>query len=48
MRAAWLRFPEFTVEPLDQLYRRISLDTYYYESASFVAELTVNTIFFIV
>lgn len=35
VRAAWLRFPEFTLEPLDQLYRRIDLDHYRYESGSF-------------
>ena len=44
VRAAWLRFPSFTLEPLEQLYRRIDLDTYRYESAGgrFVADLQVN------
>lgn len=44
VRAAWLRFPEFTLEPLEQLYRRIDEDTYRYESAGgrFVADLKVN------
>jgi hypothetical protein len=42
--AAWLRFPEFRLERLDQVYRRLDAETYRYESAggSFVRELTVN------
>lgn len=42
--AAWLGFPCLTLQPLDQLYRRINSATYRYESAggSFVAELQVN------
>ncbi len=45
VRAAWLRFPSFTLEPLEQLYRRVAPDTYEYESAGggFRAELRVNT-----
>ena len=44
VRAAWLRFPSFELEPLAQLYRRIDETTYRYESHSgdFVAELSVN------
>jgi uncharacterized protein len=44
VRAAWLRFPSFTVEPLEQLYRRVGESTYRYESAGgrFVADLEVN------
>ena len=44
VRAAWLRFPTFKLELLEQVYRRIDDTTYRYESAggSFVAELTVN------
>ena len=44
VRAAWLRFPSFTLEPLVQVYRRIDEERYRYESAggSFVAELRVN------
>lgn len=44
VRVAWLRFPSFTLEPLEQLYRRIDVGTYRYESAggSFVTELQVN------
>jgi uncharacterized protein len=44
VRAAWLRFPGFTLEPLEQIYRRIDASTYRYEVAdgSFAAELQVN------
>ena len=31
--AAWVRFPEFTLEPLEQTYTRLSEDSYRYESA---------------
>lgn len=43
-RAAWLRFPGFTLEPLEQVYRRTSELTYRYESAGgrFTAQLAVN------
>jgi uncharacterized protein len=42
--AAWLRFPNFKLEPLDQSYRRVSNSGYRYESAAgkFVAQLSVN------
>jgi len=44
VRAAWLRFPSFALEPLEQVYRRTADTTYRYESAgrSFVADLEVN------
>ena len=44
VRAAWLRFPSFRLEPLVQLYRRIDEMSYRYESAGgrFVTELCVN------
>ena len=42
VRAAWLRFPSFELEPLVQRYRRLSDDTYRYESGTFSAELRVN------
>ncbi len=44
VRVAWLRFPGFALEPLDQTYRRTGARAYLYESAggSFVAELQVN------
>lgn len=49
VRAAWLRFPSFDLEPLDQLYRRTGEVTYRYESAggAFVAELEVNGVGFV-
>lgn len=44
VRAAWLRFPGFTLEPLEQVYSRLGDGTYRYESAGgrFVAELEVD------
>ncbi len=46
MKAAWLRFPGFTLEPLEQVYRRVDNVLYRYESAGgkFVAELKVNAL----
>ena len=42
--AAWLRFPDFTFEGLEQHYRRLDEDTYRYASAGgqFSADLKVN------
>jgi hypothetical protein len=42
VRAAWLRFPSFALEPFDQTYRRLSVTTYRYESPRFVADLEVD------
>jgi hypothetical protein len=44
VRAAWLRFPSFLLEPLEQRYRRTDAATYRYESAGgqFVTQLEVN------
>jgi hypothetical protein len=44
VKAAWLRFPSFQLEPLVQHYRRLDETTYRYESAGgrFVAHLQVN------
>jgi hypothetical protein len=44
VRAAWLRFPSFKFERLDQTYSRLDNSTYRYESAggSFVSQLAVN------
>jgi uncharacterized protein len=44
VRAAWLRFPSFALEPLPQQYRRLDENTYRYESAGgqFVADLKTN------
>lgn len=42
--AAWLRFPELTLEPFRQIYRRMAAETYRFASADgeFVRDLTVN------
>jgi hypothetical protein len=44
VKAAWLRFPSFKLEPLTQQYRRLDESTYRYESSGsqFVADLKVN------
>lgn len=44
VRAAWVRFPELTVDVLEQRYTRLAEFTYLYESAggNFRRELTVN------
>ncbi len=44
VRAAWLRFPSFNLEPLEQYYTRLEQNRYRYESAGgrFVTELTVD------
>ncbi len=42
-RAAWLRFPTFELEPLEQTYTRVATSVYRYSSAggAFVADLEV-------
>lgn len=47
VRAAWLRFPSFALEPLDQMYSRVAEDTYRYSSGSFTRELTVDEVGFV-
>lgn len=44
VKAAWLRFPSFELEPLPQVYRRLDGATYRYESGGgrFVADLQVT------
>jgi hypothetical protein len=44
VRAAWLRFPSFKLEPLEQVYRRVKTSQYQYESAGgkFVSDLEVE------
>lgn len=44
VRSAWLRFPSFKFEALDQIYTRLDDTTYRYESGGgrFVRELKVN------
>lgn len=46
VRAAWLRFPSFKLEPLEQTYCRVETSRYRYESAggNFVSELEVNEV----
>ena len=46
VRAAWLRFPSFELEVLEQRYSRIERDKYRYTSGSFTAELKVNGVGF--
>ena len=50
VRAAWTRFPEFTMELLEQRYTRLAESTYLYESAggTFKRELTVNADGFVI
>jgi hypothetical protein len=49
VKAAWLRFPSFELEPLLQVYRRMDESTYRYESGEgqFVADLKVNSVGFV-
>lgn len=44
VRAAWFRFPNFELEPLDQTYTRVEDRRYRYESGEgrFVADVTVD------
>jgi uncharacterized protein len=44
VQAAWLKFPEFRLEPLEQSYTRLEERTYRYESSggAFTATLTVD------
>lgn len=44
VKAAWLRFPSFELEPLSQVYMRLDEFTYRYTSSDgeFVRDLTVN------
>jgi len=50
VRAAWLRFPSFTLEPLPQQYHCLSENAYRYESVGgqFVADLKVNRSGFVI
>lgn len=49
VKAAWLRFPSFELEPLGQVYTRLDEFTYRYSSAggSFIRDLTVNEVGFV-
>ena len=42
VRAAWLRFPSFKLEPLEQTYERIGEKLYHYESGRFQAKIEVD------
>lgn len=43
VKAAWLRFPSFQLEPLEQTYTRLDEDTVRYQTTTgFSASLTVN------
>lgn len=46
VKAAWVRFPELTVEVLEQTYTRVADNRYQYESAraAFRRELTVDAV----
>ncbi len=49
VRAAWLRFPSFALEPFDQSYTRTGLTTYRYRSeGGYAAELEVDDAGFVV
>ena len=49
VKAAWLRFPSFELEPLSQIYSRLDETTYRYSSngGQFVREITVNDVGFV-
>jgi hypothetical protein len=51
VRAAWLRFPECRLEPLEQRYHRMDAERYRYESGAgteiFRAELRVTSVGFV-
>ncbi|HKU74634.1 MAG TPA: putative glycolipid-binding domain-containing protein [Pyrinomonadaceae bacterium] len=50
VKAAWLRFPSFELEPLVQVYTRLDESRYRYSSSDgeFVRELTVNEVGFVI
>jgi hypothetical protein len=49
VRAAWLRFPAFSFDVLEQTYRCVGLKTYRYETSGgkFVKDFTVNDVGFV-
>lgn len=49
VKAAWLRFPSLALEPLDQVYRRVSDRAYHFESGggTFTAELELDDLGFV-
>ena len=48
VRAAWLTFPNFKLEPLAQVYRRIGTSRYHYESDGFATDLEVDAAGFVI
>lgn len=45
VRAAWLRFPSFALEPLEQIYERTAKNAYHYESGGggkFITGITTD------
>lgn len=50
VQAAWLQFPGYSLESLDQVYRRVDQETYRYESAggTFTALLRTNAAGFVI
>lgn len=49
VRAAWLTFPDLTLQPLEQAYRRLDATSYQYESGggAFAAVLSTNAAGFV-
>jgi hypothetical protein len=49
VRAAWVSFPAFGIEPLDQVYRRVGETSYHYEAAdgTFATDFEVNAAGFV-
>ena len=44
VRAAWLRFPDFTLHVAEQSYTRIAIDRYEYRHGEFRSEILVDSI----
>ncbi len=44
VRAAWLRFPDFTLHVAEQSYTRIATDRYEYRNGKFRSEILVDSI----
>ena len=42
LRAAWLRFPQLVLQPLEQTYTRLGLNTFRYQAGTFEAHLEVD------
>jgi hypothetical protein len=44
VRAAWLRFPDFTLHVAEQSYTRIAINRYEYRNGKFKSEISVDSI----